>query len=167
MSTQIVGRFIHINLEDNQLPTRWALRGGVYDGAQVLDIETAVEVLLTKEHAWDDWYNPINHTRIALLKVSGFSGDKGHLGYSAILEEDLVEMRVADIDNSSLPWAFMELALELIEEGADIDEQAVYEGCTDWIHEHTDSVIEMLWDYADRVEPEFIDTLSLPGVGVA
>ena len=149
----IVARFIHTTLESNQLPTRWELRGGVYQGAQVLSLSEAFEILSRRGHSTDDWYRPSAHTRIAFMKVSDTSGDKGHLNYAAVLPDDIEEMRVIEID-SGLDWSIMEIAMEM---GIDTDEAMASQ---EWIMEEPEEVAEMLWGEMEVVTPEFIDTLA-------
>ena len=153
----IVARFINKAVESHQLPTEWIIRNHRFSGAQVLTLDEAMTILARREHSTDDWYKADTYSHIALIKVSGFSGERGTLVYDAITEDDVEEMRVAAID-SCLDWSLMEIAMEMAAEGYDIDEQEAYES-SEWIEDYTEEIAERLWDEMSAVEVEYIETV--------
>lgn len=144
-------RFIHRTLADNKLPKAWGLRGQTFEGCQVLGLDRAMEILAAGEDHRDDWYTPEGYTRLALFDVDSCSGDTGHLGYKAVLEGDIKEMRVIDL--SDIAWDATEVVLELRE---DFDGLDVFR----FIEEHdlAADVFSALFDEAAEVTPDFVDT---------
>lgn len=100
-SLQIYGnweaRFIHKNLEKNQLPKQWYYPPNNYfEGAQVLNIGTALEMAITEKHKTDDWFNFYEYEYLAFINVSSYSGES-KLGYKAIKKNDINEMFVVNL----------------------------------------------------------------------
>lgn len=157
----IVARFIYIDLEPNQLPTHWTYPdAGLFEGAQVLDVEEALAMAASGEHVGDDFFKPSLYGHLALIRVESTTGERGPLGYDAITADDIQEMRVIEYNDAALGWELMEIAMQLEEEGADIDLDAVYGGDTDWMSCRGDEIAALLWRDARPVTPEFVDTLT-------
>lgn len=143
----IKARFIHTHLKKNQLPTHWAYpQAGTFEGAQVLDAWKAIYMAFEGDRQ-DDWHHAEAYPYLAFFKVSGYSGDSGPLPYRAIKECDIEEMRVISIDD--LYEAVTGIAEEM---DAWEDEEP-----------HLDLIIEdhidLIFDKAEKVEPQFISTL--------
>ena len=141
---EIVARFNHCMNPENSITTCWTYREiGPFEGAQVLDAHAAIEMARTGEDASrDDWFSPISHDTLMLIKVRGFSGDKGPLNYRAITASDVVEVRSISASDVS-DEIYMAIMEEEIEEG---DE---------------DAILELIWDIADVVDPTYYDPTSI------
>ena len=86
---------------------------------------------------------------MAILEVTGTSGEKGGETYSAITAEDVVKMKVIDIEDIDLKNAMLEIALEL---GQDPD--------TDWYRDmEGEEWVDMLFGRMTTVESEWIKTV--------
>lgn len=154
-------RFIHKDLERNQLPVRWSYpEAGLFSGCQVLDIEEGLKMSTTGEHLHDDFFSQDCYSHVCILKVSGCSGQKGPLRYNSIVEGDIESMHVLEFSDSDFGWSMMEIALELIEEGADIDLGDDMMPLGGWWEDHIERVVEGLIDASAEVEPVFVDTLE-------
>lgn len=141
---EIAARFNHCMNPANSITTCWTYReSGPYEGAQVLDIQDAIDMATSGEDAsGDDWFSKSAHTELLLIKVRGFSGDKGPLGYRAIIASDVVEVRSISASDVS-DELYMAIIEGEIEEG---DEDAAH---------------ALIWDIADVVEPTYYDPTSI------
>lgn len=154
-------RFIHDNLEKNQLPKHWYYPpNNIFDGAQVLSVSKALHMAVTKEDNRDDWFHFDSYTYLAFLNVSGLSGES-RLGYRAILENDLKDMYVIEL--SEVSGAILEIALKMEEENYPIiiGEYGLEE---DWDNDldtddYNEFIDRLLNRYAKKVNPEFIETV--------
>ncbi|MDZ7703148.1 MAG: hypothetical protein U5L04_01525 [Trueperaceae bacterium] len=161
MSTQdkkMVGRFIHTLHGESDLPTTWTYPGlDEMEGAQTLRLSRVLEIVEQDDDSRDDWFGQSHREgHLAILTVTGFSGDTKPLKYRAITEDDVVEMHV--INYSSLDWELTEIAIELDDEGheIDFDEMGFPQG--DWMYEvGEDVVIERLVERMEKVEPRWVD----------
>jgi hypothetical protein len=158
----IEARFLHAGNTDNALPTHYTYPGaGKVEGAQVLRISEAIAIALRGDHKTDDWYCAADYPTLALLKVSGRSGDTIGIGYAAILESDLEEMRVVDVSSATgFAWTMTEIAMDLEAQGLEIPMDGEQYDLEAMFDEYEDKVIELLWDAAEVVEPVFVDTLN-------
>jgi len=160
MTTEIKARFIHMGHDDKTaIPTSWThpSHSGQWKGAQVLSAHQALTMHIEGEHRTDDWYRGgKGYTHLALIEVSGTSGESGPLSYQAITEDDIEAMHVISLDDSSLGWALEEAGLELDpdEEHTDamgfVDKLAV-------LDEHEDEMVCKIVEAAKTVEPTFVD----------
>lgn len=145
-----VARLIHTDLNENQLPISWTFpEAGVFQGAQVLPVERALDIAINGD-SLDDWHSKSSYSHIAFLEVAGTSGDKGPLPYRAVVESDIQSMAVISI--ADLYEVLLMIAIELDTDdawdGDDVD--------TDYIIEnHMDEIIRS----AKKVIPEFINTI--------
>jgi len=145
-----VARMISTDLQTNELPTTWShpRDGKVYTGAQVLDVTDAVHMAMTGADGMDDWYGGWGeYGHMAILEVTGTSGEEGGETYSAITAEDVVKMKVLDIEDIDLKNAMLEIALEL---GQDPD--------TEWYRDD-DEWVGMLFSRMRAVDAEWIETI--------
>jgi len=158
--SRIVARFIHEGHDDKSaLPTSWThpSHDGKWEGAQVLPPHRAIWMHLDGEHSTDDWYRGgKSYTHLALIEVSGESGDSGPLTYSAITPDDVEAMHVIETSDSALGWALEEIGMELDEEHRFTDEMGFVDKRA-VLAEYEDEFIEMLAERAETVEPTFID----------
>lgn len=156
----LVARFIHTDLERNQLPTHWTYpEAGIYQGAQVLPLDEALEMAVTGEHA-DDFFVSGLYAHLAILEVTATSGERGPLTYSAVLPPDVTSMRVIELADATFGWAMMEIALELADAGHDIDFDEMGLPKQGWYDDHLEEVIGLLLDEMTEVTPTWVDTLE-------
>jgi len=153
----IDARFIHQDVAKNQLPVRWTYpEAGHFDGAQMLSPARALRMIDEGEDRLDDWYQGGDcYTHLALVEVSGHSGESGGIGYRAVTEGDVEAMHVISMDD--IAWALEEIAL-------DIDDDIIFDdmGFSDieqMLEEYEGEVIEMLVERAETVEVEWVDTV--------
>ena len=161
MSTEYKIRFIHEGHEDRTaLPTTWSYPRleDVFEGCQVLGLCEAMEIIDEGDHGGDDWFNPKNYSHIAIIEVSGRSGDSGPLSYWSVTEDDVEAMHVIDYTDSGVGMALEEIALEMDEEGHEVEFDAM--GFTEsgwWDEAGVEDVVARLAEKATTVEPTFID----------
>jgi len=153
----IEARMIHQNNDKNHLPKEWIYpEANRFDGAQTLSVARALRIIDQGDDCRDDWYQGGDtYTHLALLEVSGHSGESGGLGYRAVTEDDVEAMHVISL--SDIEWTLTEIAL-------DIDDDVIFDewGMPDidaMIEEYEDEVIDKLADRAETVEPKFVDTV--------
>ena len=150
-NTKIKARLIHNTLKKNQLPTKWTYPNqGEFEGAQVLSVSKALDIAINGDNR-DDWYND-NYSHIAFLKVSGLNGDSGPLKYRAIVEDDLIEMRVISLSN--IDQIFLDIALEH-EDNEKVWNNFNMPNTNYIIDEYEDEIIKK----AKPVKPDFVNTI--------
>jgi len=152
----IDARFIHQNVAKNQLPVRWTYpEAGHFDGAQMLRPSRALRMIDEGEDRLDDWYQGGDcYTHLALVEVSGHSGESGGIGYQAVTEGDVEAMHVIPVGR---------VAMMLEEIAAEIDDGMIFDGpfadIQAMLEEYDEQVIEMLVERAETVEVEWVDTV--------
>lgn len=136
----IVARFNSCLNPEGAITTCWTYRDAKatpYQGAQVLDVEHALWLIEEGYDRTDDWYSAKEHTELLLIKVSGFSGDRGPLNYDAITEGDVIEVRSIDTDEiSNLIYGL---------------EHGLYEG----------ELEDLVWEEAYEIEPTYHDPTTI------
>lgn len=115
-------------IDANELPAEWthprAERGESWDGAQVLGLHRAMEMIDDGEDVRDDWFRGgKGYDALQLLVVDGKSGDSGPLSYPAVTEEDVKALHTINLDD--LEWALTEIAIALDEEGEPVEFDAM------------------------------------------
>lgn len=142
-------RLIADDLKRTQLPRSWTYpETGEHDGAQVLRIGRALRIALEGEDSHDDWHRLNDYGHLAILELSGQSGESAGLGYPAVLPEDVEAMHVISISR------LRELGIDLMEEGHDIDPMGQW-----WRAVDPDDYMDLLLDACERVEPDWIKTI--------
>ena len=116
----------------------------------MLDVTDAVHMAMTGDGGLDDWYGGWGeYSHMAILEVTGTSGEKGGETYSAITAKDVVKMKVINIEDVDLKSAMLNVALEL---GQDPD--------TDWYRDMEDEEwVDMLFSRMGAVAAEWIETI--------
>lgn len=155
----IVGRFIHSTLDKDTLPTTWEhpadnIRKG---GAQVLHTSRVLRMLTAGDDSRDDWYEQGDYGHVALLEVSGKSGESGR-GYQAVTEGDIEAMHVLELDG--IDWTLTDIWEEMLDDGYDLPETAMGFPGDAWWDGVESEVLSRMIDKAETVEPSFTDTLD-------
>jgi hypothetical protein len=142
-------RLIASDLGKNQLPLSWTYpETGEHEGAQVLRVGRAIRLALEGEEDRDDWYRLNDYTHLAILELSGQNGDRGGLGYAAVMPEDVEAMHVISLST------LRELGIDLVEAGYDIDPMADW-----WDDIDADEYLDLIIERAETVEPDWIRTV--------
>ena len=142
-------RMINDTLHAHQLPRTHTYPGaGVCQGAQVIGLSKALSLAVDGYDASDDWYQQAWHyDHLAVLEVTGASGDDIGIGYQAVTPEDVERMWVMDLDE--VAWMLTEIA---IEKG--------YDTGTEWWRDLDDEeMLPLLKSHLTEVAPEWITTV--------
>lgn len=157
----IVARFIHRRLSQTDLPVTWTYpEAGVYQGAQVIGVEEALSAAMTGDHA-DDFFNSASYGWLAILEVTGMSGQRGPLTYSAVTAEDVSSMHIIELTDARFGWAMMCIAMDLADDGYAIDFDGQGMPVDGWYEDFTDEVVALLLDEMTQVTPTWVDTLNM------
>lgn len=111
----------------------------------------------TGEHLADDFFSPSKYDHLAILDISGASGQRGPLGYRAVTPKDVKAMYVIPYDDASFAWAMTEIALELADEGFDIpfsDDLGMPED--HWYEDLIEEILPRLLEEMTPVTPQYV-----------
>lgn len=160
METEYKIRFLNKCHDGNvALPRAWGhpRLEETFKGAQVLDPCEGLTIAESGEHGGDDWFSDSGYSHILIVEVSDCSGESGPLHYGAVTEEDVEAIHVIEYTDSAFGWALEEIALEMDEEGHEVDIDPMGFAADGWWDEvGAEEVIKRLADRAETVEPEFV-----------
>lgn len=152
-------RFIHKNLDKNELPLQWFYPpNNVFEGAQVLNVLKAINMVITKNDPLDDWFYYNEYHYLSFLNVTGTSGES-ELGYKAIIPSDIKKMYVIPLDDV-IEYVY-ETIIKLEDE---INVDTSFPISEEWafdlgINELNYFIEVLLNNHGEKVTPKFIDTI--------